>query len=363
MRCPTEPERLLGSPEGFSSIRATGFSLSALGSIQGCDQGITLIVGNSAEPEDVAMQYTDLHCQADVRNDRKLIDALRSSKVYRQYEKAFNESTGLPLALRPVESFDLPFHGGKRENPFCAFLADRNGACTFCLQTQERFSKHQDKQPCSLRCPFGLTETRVPVQLGDRVIGFLRVGQVFTQTPKLAAFKKAARRLFPVGSDSEKKLLGLWKNTPLIPAERYNATVQLLNFFGKQLSALSNQIAIEGASLEPSIVTRARQYIAQNKQERLSLSNVAQAAGASVFHFCKVFKSSTGLKFTEYLARVRLEDAKAKLLNPNLRISEVAYEVGFQSLTQFNRSFRSLFGQSPTEYRAKLPVTHTALAA
>ena len=55
------------------------------------------------------------------------------------------------------------------------------------------------------------------------------------------------------------------------------------------------------------------------------------------------------MKFTEYLARVRLEDARARLRNPNLRISEIAYDVGFQSLTQFNRTFQRVFGQSPNQ--------------
>jgi AraC-like DNA-binding protein len=49
-----------------------------------------------------------------------------------------------------------------------------------------------------------------------------------------------------------------------------------------------------------------------------------------------------------------LEDAKTQLLNPSRRISEVAYDVGFQSLTQFNRTFKRVFGQSPTEFRAHL---------
>jgi AraC-like DNA-binding protein len=60
------------------------------------------------------------------------------------------------------------------------------------------------------------------------------------------------------------------------------------------------------------------------------------------------------LKFTDYVARVRLEDARNRLLNPNLRVSEIAYDVGFHSLTQFNRTFKRVFGQSPTEFRAKL---------
>jgi len=62
------------------------------------------------------------------------------------------------------------------------------------------------------------------------------------------------------------------------------------------------------------------------------------------------------VNFTEYVSRVRIEKARALLLNPNLRISEIAYEVGFQSLTHFNRVFKKLLGQSPTEFRSHLKV-------
>ena len=48
---------------------------------------------------------------------------------------------------------------------------------------------------------------------------------------------------------------------------------------------------------------------------------------------------------------MRIEKAKALLLNPHLRISEIAYEVGFQSLTHFNRIFRQLTGEAPTGFR------------
>ena len=294
--------------------------------------------------------------------DRKLVDALRRSKIYRQYEKAFTESTGLPLALRPVETFDLPFHGGQNENPFCASLADRKGACTFCLQTQERLGHLAATQPHSVQCPFGLTETRVPVLVGDRLLGHLYVGQVFTRSPQLAAFRKTLRRLFPAGAPNEKKLTADWKKSLLLPAEKYQATVLLLTFFASQLSALCNQIVLEEENAEPAIVTRAREYIAAHKTEPLTLAKVAQAAGASVFHFCKVFHKSTGLSFTDYVARARMEDARVGLRNPGRRISEIAYDVGFQSLTQFNRTFKRIFGQSPSAYRAGI-ASRTLLSA
>ena len=301
--------------------------------------------------------------EIDSNSDKKLIDALASSKVYRQYERTFSEATGLPLALRPVQFFGLPFHGKKNENPFCSFLAGGKGSCSLCLQTQGRCAGGGTEHPRSIQCPFGLTETMVPVRLGERVVGFLATGQVFTRTPKLSTFEKSVKRLFPKGSASEKKAAQLWKQTSCMALSRYDATVQLLNFFAKQLSTLSNQIVMEQVHAEPPVIVRARQYIAQNKTEILSLGAVAKAAGASVFHFCKLFRKSTGLKFTDYVARVRLEDARTRLANPNLRISEIAYDVGFQSLTQFNRTFQRIFGQAPGEYRTKLFANGAALAA
>jgi AraC-like DNA-binding protein len=130
--------------------------------------------------------------------------------------------------------------------------------------------------------------------------------------------------------------------------------VRLLSFFGQQLSGLANQLVIESQNIEPPLVQKARKYIDKHKTEELSLADVAKVAGASVFHFCKVFHKATGLTFTDYVARVRLEDARTQLLNPSRRISEIAYDVGFQSLTQFNRTFKRVFGQSPTEFRKRL---------
>src|SRR5690606_4973221 len=50
--------------------------------------------------------------------NRALIEALAKSKIYQDYERAFSEATGLPVALRPVESWQLPLHGKRNENPF-----------------------------------------------------------------------------------------------------------------------------------------------------------------------------------------------------------------------------------------------------
>jgi AraC-like DNA-binding protein len=192
------------------------------------------------------------------------------------------------------------------------------------------------------------------VKLGADIIGYLRIGQVLRHTPAKADTNKVTRELERAGLKFSGELRKAWERNPLIPPDKYTAIVRLLSFFGEQLSALTNQLVVERQNAEPPLVQKARDYIDKHKTDALSLSAVAQAAGASVFHFCKVFRKSTGLKFTDYVARVRLEDARTQLLNPNRRISEVAYDVGFQSLTQFNRMFKRVFGQSPTEFREHL---------
>ena len=282
--------------------------------------------------------------------NKELIDMLRRSRLFRDYEKVFTKATGLPLTLRPLEFWQLAHHGKKHENPFCALLAENPATLSVCLQAHENMIGHTGALPHTVTCPFGLTGTAVPVSLGQRTIGYLRIGQVLRKSDTT----KVGRELERHGLRLTGELRKAWEKNPLIMPEKYNAIVRLLTFFAAQLSALTNEIVLESQNAEPPLVQRARDYIAQHKTEPLSLSAVAKAAGASVFHFCKIFHKTTGLKFTDYVARVRLEEARTQLLNPNRRISEVAYDVGFQSLTQFNRMFKRVFGQSPSEFRQHL---------
>lgn len=291
---------------------------------------------------------------AQANSNKLLIDMLRRSRLFRDYETVFTKATGLPLSLRPLEYWQLAHHGKKHENPFCALLAERPATLAVCLQAHQNMIDHTALVPHSVTCPFGLTETAVPVRLGTEVIGYLRIGQVLRHTPAKSDRTKVQRGLERNGVKFSGDIRKAWEKNPLVPPDRYNGIVRLLAFFADQLSALSNQLMTEKNNAEPPLVLKAREYIQNHKNEELSLADVAKAAGASVFHFCKVFHKSTGLKFTDYVARTRLEDARNRLLNPNLRISEIAYDVGFQSLTQFNRTFKRVFNQSPSEFRAQL---------
>jgi AraC-like DNA-binding protein/ligand-binding sensor protein len=288
-------------------------------------------------------------------NHRTLIDALVTSRIYQDYERAFTEATGLPVALRPVESWQLPHHGKRGESPFCALIAGKSKACAVCLQVQEKLVGAAMNEPATVACEAGLCDTAVPVKLGDRVVGFLQTGQVFRKRPTEAQYRRVLSLAREWGVEfKEKELRDAYFGTRVVSPRQHESVVRLLSIFSQHLSILSNQLVVQQENSEPPVIRRAKEFINEHQTEDLTLSQVAKAVNTSTFYFCKMFKKATGINFTDYLSRVRIEKSKNLLLNPNLRISEIAFEVGFQSLTHFNRVFKKVLGQSPTEYRSKV---------
>jgi len=289
-----------------------------------------------------------------------VLERLSRSEIYKDYERAFSEATGLPLTLSPADDWHLAHSGRRHENPFCALLAKQSKACSACMQTQHELTTTAQEQPRTVTCFAGLNETAVPLRVGEQVIGFLRTGEVLAQPPTARDFSRVTRRLESLGIKVEgDKLREAYFQSRVFSPKRYESVLQLLQIFAQHLSMVANQVVFQSENAEPASITRAREFINAHHTEDLSLSAVAQAAHMSTFYFCKQFKKATGVSFTEYLSRVRIEKAKEQLLKPNARVSEVAYEVGFQSLTHFNRVFKKLSGESPTTYRTH-PLAYAA---
>lgn len=284
-----------------------------------------------------------------------MVDQLRQSRIYRDYEQAFRETTGLPINLRAIEAFDLPHHGDPKENPFCSLMASSNRSCSSCLQLQRRVEEEARLEPKTLKCFAGLCDSAVPVRVGENLIAFLQTGQILLHQPTQAQFRRTTRMLLKWGATVDlHQLEEAFFQTRVVTKKQYESILRLLTIFAQHLSTLSNQLLVKQETAESPVISRARVYITDHQSEDLSLGQVAQAVNMSAFYFCKTFKKSTGMTFTDYLARVRVEKVKNLLLNPHKRVSEAAYEAGFQSLSQFNRVFRKIAGESPSRYRERL---------
>lgn len=281
---------------------------------------------------------------------------LLQSKSFDEYESAFRLATGLPMRLVAADpnAWSLNEHRDNQSS-FCEMINPcGEKACDACIKVnQDLMHKSSIKGPSSCNCFAGLQATSIPVYAGTMVVGYLKTGQVFHRAPTRENFD-AALAVINKDNFSEKQIENLKKayfETVTVSPERYQSMVILLDHFARELSIQSEKLAIAANEREPAPISRARKHIHAQLDEAISLPQVARIAGMSESHFCRQFKMATGMTLTEYVNYTRILWAKSELLKPSARISEIAFLVGFQSLSQFNRCFAKFHGGSPSQYR------------
>ncbi len=289
-------------------------------------------------------------------------EKLSQSKILLDYERAFSEATGMPLKYAPVGQKRVGMRGSAAANAFCTHMAESEPGCRMCVELQEKLaSPGVNGQTRTEICIAGLTDSVVPVSLGEKVLGYLQTGQIALKKLTPTDFRRVTTFLKKGGADVDWDTLEkAYFGTRTIEQKQYTAVLKLLEVFAQHLSLAAEQIATQQTHAEPPLVQRARKIIEERSAEELTLTEIARCVHASTFHFCKTFKRATGMTFTQYLSMVRIAKAKKLLANPQARITEIAYESGFASLTHFNRMFRRITGQSPTDFRQKIPRSSTA---
>jgi len=95
------------------------------------------------------------------------------------------------------------------------------------------------------------------------------------------------------------------------------------------------------------VITSARERLC----EPISLRDMSRVAYLSTFHFNRVFHQITGLPPAKFISAMRLDEAKRLLLNTNRSITDISFEVGYNSLSTFTRRFTQRVGLGPREFR------------
>lgn len=283
--------------------------------------------------------------------DTSLAAALSNSGVFRDYEAAFTKATGLPLILREPGA-RKPAPPWPAHSPFCVLMNGAAQTCGACHALQSRLEKEARQKPSTLRCFAGLCETSIPVRISSSVVAYLETGHILLDTPDHHSFKKVARAILDGGAGVDmKRAEKAWLSTKVLTPEQYEGCVHLLDVFARHLEMCGSALVLDAVGSEEMLIQKAKAYIAAHSAGDLKLGDVARAMNLSAHHFCRRFKTATGVTFIDYLARVRVEKARQLLRNPDLRIGEVAYQSGFRCLSQFNRVFRRIVRLSPSDFR------------
>jgi AraC-like DNA-binding protein len=183
----------------------------------------------------------------------------------------------------------------------------------------------------------------------------------FLELPEMAAirrlFERARVGMYFTGKtkyEQGERLEGL-KDLP--PFERL---LELLDIF-QQLAQSEEYESLNVAGFVDEVGAHHQErfriiqhFVATHYQEPVSLKEVSKEVNMTVPAFCRYFKKISGKTFVRYLNEYRVTHACKLLSEEHGTVAEVAFDSGFNSLSQFNRLFKSVTGKSPTAYRAEL---------
>jgi AraC family transcriptional regulator len=105
-----------------------------------------------------------------------------------------------------------------------------------------------------------------------------------------------------------------------------------------------------GNTMPKHLLRRTIDYIRENLSEDISLATLSSDVGMSKYHFCHMFKRSTGLSPHQLVKRARVERAQVLLADHRLSLVEIAHELGFSDQSHFTRTFHAVVGVTPSQY-------------
>src|SRR5213596_952745 len=212
-------------------------------------------------------------------SDQEVMRHLSRSQIFKDYERAFSEAMGLPLNIRAHDSWSPAHHGKEDRDSLASILARFNKARAACLRAQTDASREPNSTKRTVTWFAGLSESAVPVYVGDHILGFLETGEVMLKNPTKEHFVTITRQLRAWGYKTDwKQLERAYFRACVLSPDRYRARLRLLSLFAQHLSILSNQLAVRRKNDEATNMTRARQFIEDHQAEPLSLGRIAQVA-------------------------------------------------------------------------------------
>ena len=293
--------------------------------------------------------------------DSALYQRLARSQIVRDYEASFAEITDLTLKFIPKDPGSERIPVGPSANPFCALLARNPTASKICSQFHaeaiSRAAENSENRPACWSCCFaGMAHVHVPVIVAGGHVATLFCGVVLLHKPTKQGFNRVSRELLKLGIETHlSPLENAYLRSNVISKKQFRAILRLLQIFAGHLSQYASGWLLEEAVDEPFAVRQAKAFAKIHAAEQITMQDAAGNVRLSASYFCKMFKRTALMTFTEYLSRVRVERAKALLANGSIQIGQVAFDSGFGCIPHFNRVFRRYAGVSPTQYRASLP--------
>jgi AraC-like DNA-binding protein len=185
------------------------------------------------------------------------------------------------------------------------------------------------------------------------------LGEEFMQKPELQHIRKLFERAKQgLSFQGKSRKIVAAKLQKMLTFSHFERLVELLNIF--DILATTTEFTVLNAAdkrfdfnhKDEDRINKVYEYVEQNYQKNIDIQAVADLANLTVPSFCRYFKKISHITYTDFVNEYRINQA-CRLLFENKPIADICFEVGFNNISHFNKTFKQLKGVSPREYKAK----------
>jgi len=184
------------------------------------------------------------------------------------------------------------------------------------------------------------------------------LGEEFMQKPELQHIRKLFERAKQgLSFQGKSRKIVASKLQKMLTFSNFERLVELLKIF--EILATTTEFSVLNAAdkrfdfnhKDEDRINNVYKYVEQNYQKNIDIQAVADLANLTVPSFCRYFKKISHITYTDFVNEYRINQA-CRLLFEYKPIADICFEVGFNNISHFNKTFKQLKGMSPREYKS-----------
>lgn len=278
------------------------------------------------------------------------LKGIANVKILEKFQNLFFNLTGLYTTFIDTNGDFVTSDRGKQ--PFCLLVA-KLGLERKCRESDYNACKKviTTKKPFIYQCFAGLTEIISPIIVNNRVLGAALAGQIRVKNLNKLSLNKST-----LPENVFSKLKTVYKKVPVLTSQQVDSAAKLLFLLINYIIKIEYEIIVyreieKYKTHSQEIVKKVMKFITENYSQNISLRSLAEQFFISPFYLCHIFKKETGSTITNYLSKVRLDNAVRLLKNPTIPIKQIPYQVGYSDEYYFYKVFKKAFQITPANFR------------
>lgn len=232
-------------------------------------------------------------------------------------------------------------------NPYCCFVKTATSNWETCIKNQEKVLKKCEAGEFFGTCHAGVGEFVYPISTDGKVLGFISVsGYRNGDTSKQKSLHFARKN--GVSRETADNMRSRYLNGVIPSKTSLDAVIHPLLFMLVSYLKKGERFS---ANAELDLYTKLFNYITAYHNTRITMKELSGKFNCSVSSLSHLFKKRSGMSISEYIEKLRLDEAKWLLSQSRYTVTEVSDCLGFCNSGYFSSVFKRKFGISPKDYR------------